>query len=312
VASPSGAQFEFAFGDGHACAVEVGGGLRTYAHGGRQVLDGYRAAAMCTSGRGQVLAPWPNRLENGAYAFDGSQLQAPINELETGTAIHGLVRWANWTLADRDVDRVALEHTLHPSPGYPFALALRVEYRLDSRGLTVTTAAENVGDLALPFGLGYHPYLCGAPRVDDLVVAVPAATQLVTDERSLPVGREPATMREARPLAGVVLDTTFCDLGRDAEGIARVLVGDDAVWLDDAFGYVHLFTGDPLPDVARRSLAVEPLTCPPNAFRSSEALVRLEPGERFTARWGIEPNHLEAYRRASTRPVAGSKKCRRP
>lgn len=289
MASPSGAQHEFEFGDGRACVVEVGGGLRAYSIGNRRVLDGYGADAMCTSGRGQLLAPWPNRLEDGAYTFEGCRLQVPINELATQSSIHGLVRWVNWTVADRDDDRVALEYMLHPSPGYPFSVALRVEYVLDARGLTVLMFAENIGDAPLPFGLGHHPYLCGAPRADDLVVAVPAATQLVTDERSLPVGRQPATMREARLLGGTVLDTTFCDLDRDAEGIARVRVGDDVVWLDEAFGYVQLFTGDPLPDVARRSLAVEPLTCPPNAFRGGEALIRLEPGERFVGRWGIEP-----------------------
>ena len=50
-----------------------------------------------------------------------------------------------------------------------------------------------------------------------------------------------------------------------------------------------LFTGDPLPDVARRSLAVEPMTCPPDAFRSGEDLIRLEPGGSFTSTWGIRP-----------------------
>jgi aldose 1-epimerase len=50
-----------------------------------------------------------------------------------------------------------------------------------------------------------------------------------------------------------------------------------------------VFTGDPLPDVARRSLAVEPMTCAPNAFRTGEGLLTLEPGASFTAEWGIEP-----------------------
>jgi aldose 1-epimerase len=91
-----------------------------------------------------------------------------------------------------------------------------------------------------------------------------------------------------------VLDMTFCELERDAEGVARVRVGDDVLWLDESYGYVQLFTGDPLPDVARRSLAVEPMTCPPNAFRSGEGLLRLDPGERFAAGWGIEPGASSA------------------
>lgn len=286
--APSGQQFELAFDDLRACVVEVGGGLRTFAVGERDVLDGYGRGEICRSARGQVLAPWPNRLQDGRYSFGGSRLQVPVDEQATQTAIHGLVRWRNWSLVDRGDDRVVLGLILHPSPGYPFVLELKVAYRLGPGGLTVTTTAENLGVRPLPFGLGHHPYLRGTPRVDDLVVAVPAATRLVTDERSLPAGRERATLSEARPLGDTVLDTTFCDLERDSDGLARVRVGADVVWLDESYRYVQLFTGDPLPDVARRSLAVEPLTCPPNAFRSGEGLIQLDPGERFAARWGIE------------------------
>lgn len=287
--APSGTQFELVFGELRACAVEVGAGLRTFAVGDREVLDGYGVDEMCRSGRGQLLAPWPNRLEDGAYSFDGQHLNVPLDEPETRTAIHGLARWRNWSPVERSDDRVVLEHVLHPSPAYPFVLALRVEYRLGPNGLTVTTSAENLGERPLPFGLGHHPYLRGAPLVDDLVVGVSAVTRLVTDERSLPVGQEPAALAEPRPLGDTMLDTTFCDLARDPDGLARVRVGEDVVWLDESYGYVQLFTGDPLPDVARRSLAVEPMTCPPNAFRSGEGLIRLDPGERLVARWGIQP-----------------------
>ena len=51
-----------------------------------------------------------------------------------------------------------------------------------------------------------------------------------------------------------------------------------------------LFTGDPLPDVARRSLAVEPMTCPPNAFRTGRDLIHLAPGQSVSSRWGIHPS----------------------
>jgi len=55
------------------------------------------------------------------------------------------------------------------------------------------------------------------------------------------------------------------------------------------YSYLMLFTGDPLPEVDRRSLAVEPMTCPPNAFRSGEALISLEPGASWVGEWGIDP-----------------------
>jgi aldose 1-epimerase len=298
--APSGRQFELCFGERRAVAVEVGGGLRAYCAGDRALLDGYAHDEMCRSGRGQFLAPWPNRLEDGRYDFEGRSHQLPLSEPATGTAIHGLVRWAAWAPVEREPHRLVLEHQLHPQPGYPFSLALRVEYLLDARGLTVKTTATNTGTDACPFGCGFHPYLTVAtPTVDDALLAVPAETVMHSSERSLPAGTEGVDgteydFRELRPIGSTVLDNAFTDLVRDDDGLARVHLrhpdGDVALtlWADEGFRYLQAFTGDPLPDVARRSLAVEPMTCPPNAFRTGEALVRLEPGGSFVCVWGLE------------------------
>jgi aldose 1-epimerase len=270
---PSGEQYELRFEDQWACVVEVGGGLRAYTVEGEHVLDGFEADEMCRSGRGQVLAPWPNRISRGEYTFDGETYQLALTEPAAGNAIHGLVRWSLWKLLEHEPDRVVLEHRLYPQSGYPFALHLEVDYRLDADGLSVTASATNTGDRACPFGLGFHPYLKGVPTVDELVLHVPASS--------------PADFARPRQIADTALDTTFTGLERDADRLARVQVGGSLVWFDESFPYVQLFTGDPLPDVARRSLAVEPMTCPPNAFRTGKGLIRLEPGERFRGRWGI-------------------------
>ena len=95
--SPSGEQIEISHGDQRAVVVEVGGGLRAYSAGGRELLDAYPADGQITSGRGQVLIPWPNRIEDGAYEFDGRQQQLALDELAARNAIHGLVRWAGWS-----------------------------------------------------------------------------------------------------------------------------------------------------------------------------------------------------------------------
>jgi aldose 1-epimerase len=134
VISPSGEQIEVAAGDLRAVVVEVGGGLRSLAFEGRAILDDYPADRMCSSGRGQVLLPWPNRLDAGSYEFAGRGLQLPLTEVENGTAIHGLVRWANWSLRERELHRVVMEHVLHPQPGYPFTLDVRVEYASPTMG----------------------------------------------------------------------------------------------------------------------------------------------------------------------------------
>ena len=301
----SGDQHEIAFGAQRAVVVEVGGGLRTYAAGGLELLDGYGEDELCHSGRGQILAPWPNRLEDGSYAFDGQEHQLPIDEAWSHNAIHGLVRWASWTVAERGPSRVVMAHTLHPRPGYPFLLALRAEYELGPAGLAVRTTATNIGAGPCPFGAGAHPYLrLGTDVVDPLVLRVPASTLLLSDERRLPAGTAPVDgtefdFREPRRIGGTKLDNAYADLRRDDDGLARVDLENEesgarvTLWADGSYPYLMVFTGDPLPDVNRRSIAVEPMTCPPNAFRSGDSLVRLAPGDSHAGRWGITPSGLE-------------------
>ena len=296
---PSGEQHELSYGDQRAVVVEVGAGLRTYSVGDRDVLDGYAVDEMCTSGRGQVLLPWPNRIEDGRYTFDGREHQLPLTEVDAGNAIHGLVRWASWTVAERAEERVVLEHVLHPQPGYPFALALRIEYSLADDGLTVRTTATNAGAGPCPFGSGMHPYFTlGTPTVDQLTLTVPARTVVGSGPRGLPgtaqdVEGTDHDFRRPRVLGATQLDNTFTDLEPDDDGRTRVRLQAEesgvevTVWADEAYTHLQLFTGDPLPDVKRRSLAVEPMTCPPNAFRTGEGVVRLEPGGSWTGAWGI-------------------------
>ncbi len=194
-----------------------------------------------------------------------------------------------------------MEHTLHARPGYPFSLALRVEYSLSDDGLRVASSATNIGREACPYGSGQHPYLTvGTETVDTVVLRAPGRTVLSTDTRGIPVSRSPVEGTEydftrARTIGTTQLDHTFTDLDRDDDGLARVELrhpdGEAALslWLDESYRYLELFTGDSQPSVNRRSLAVEPMTCPPNAFRSGEGLLVLDPGESTTAVWGIQP-----------------------
>jgi aldose 1-epimerase len=293
---PSGAQLELRFEDQRAVVTEVGGGLRVYSVGDRELVDGYGADQMCASGRGQVLIPWPNRIDSGSYEFEGRAHQLPINDHGGNAAIHGLVRWVAWHVAEQEEHRVVVAHELYPQPGYPFALALRIEYALSARGLRVSTTARNIGAHACPYGAGAHPYLRpGAVTVDSSTVHVAAGSVLDGGGDARSVTGTPLDFREGRPVGDTALDHCFTDLGRDDDGLAWVTLaspqGDTrvALWVDAAYPYLMLYTGDDRPDVARRSLAVEPMTCPPQAFRRGEAVITLAPGDAVTATWGLCP-----------------------
>ena len=251
-----------------------------------------------------MLAPWPNRLADGRYEFAGIEAQAALDEPARGNAIHGLVRWLPWQADAPAQNVVALTCRLRPTPGYPFSLELRVEYRLGREGLSVTTTATNIGPGSLPFGLGFHPYLtAGTDVVDTTVLQLPATERLVLDDRALPTGEIRSVsgteydFTSGRSIGPTRLDTAFTGMVRDGDGLARVTLSNPdggafvSLWMDGCFGYLMCFTGDSVEEVSRRrrSVAVEPMTCPPNALRSGAGLIVLEPGGDWEARWGIRP-----------------------
>jgi aldose 1-epimerase len=300
--SPSGLQFSLRLGDCSAVVTEVGAGLRSFTIGDVDVLDGFPDDEMCTGARGQTFIPWPNRIGGGSYEFDGETHQLPLTEPAQGNAIHGLTRWATWHLGHANHQSLHLQHVLHPQPGYPFTLRCEIGYRLGSTGLRVETRATNLGDTACPYATGAHPYLrLGAASVDELTVDVPAETWYPTDDRGIPVDRRPVDgtafdLRTPTRLGDRRLDTAFTDLSTDDDGGTSVTVRSPAgtgvrLWMDRAYRYVELFTGDslPEPDRRRRGLGVEPMTAAPDAFRSGDGLVRLAPGETHSAAWGLRP-----------------------
>lgn len=298
--APSGEQFEIRCGSARAVVVEVGGGLREYTVADRPVLDGYPVDAMCDGARGQLLAPWPNRLAGGKYEFDGEELQVPLTEPDNDAAIHGLLRWVNFECVAREPDSVTMAYRLHPQPGWPFRLDVAVSYRLSGDGLVVRTTARNPSTTACPYGTGAHPYLWpGEAGLDDAVLFAPASQFFPVDDHKIPTGCETVTgtefdFREARRIGQLQLDLAFTGLQRDQDGRARVRLdfagGAVSLWLGEAYRYLELFTGDSLPDPThrRRGLGVEPMTCAPNAYRSGDGLTVLAPGAEHVAEWGIE------------------------
>jgi len=147
---PSGRQYEILHGEQVAVVVEVGGGVREYRVGERPVLDPFPLDAMCDGAHGSPLVPWPNRLADGRYRFDGVDYQVAITEPDKGTAIHGFLRWRSWDAVRQEPNRVTMGTRLHPLTGYPFLLDVEVDYLLDDDGLTVTTTATNRGERNLP------------------------------------------------------------------------------------------------------------------------------------------------------------------
>jgi aldose 1-epimerase len=298
--APSGEQFEITSGHQRATIVEVGGGIREYDVGGRLVLDPYPVDIMCDGAHGNVLVPWPNRLADGRYRFDGVDYQVALTEPEKTNAIHGFLRWRSWRTAERTPNRVVMATRLHPMTGYPFSLDVRVAYELGDAGLIVATTATNIGMSPCPYGCGQHPYLSpGTGLIDACTLQLDAGTRILTDAvRQLPTGRErvagtPFDFSGGKRIGNQKVDFAFTDLTRDETGRAWVrLSALDGhcveLWVDEHYPILEIYTGDTLAlGRRRRGLGSEPMTCPPNAFQSGDGLVRLEPGQSLTTTWGV-------------------------
>jgi aldose 1-epimerase len=279
--------------------VEVGGGIREYRVGDAKVLEPYAIEQFAEAARGMPLLPWPNRIEDGTYEFDGRRHQLPITEVANHNAIHGLLRWQSWDGRRMSESSVEMSARVNPQPGYPFIVETTVTYELSEDGLAVTTSATNIGNVVCPYGAGQHPYLAvGGTTVDECVISFSASTRIEVNDRGIPTGAVAVAGSDydfgaPRAIGERVLDHAFTDLARDDAGRALVrLERPDGHtvewWADEAYHYLQLFTADTLPpDRARRSIACEPMSCPANAFNSGIGLVRLEPGEQHRARWGV-------------------------
>jgi galactose mutarotase-like enzyme len=302
---PSGQQYRLTHGRQHAVVVERGAGLREYGSDAVAFVDGYAEDQPGDGSRGQLLLPWPNRIADARYRFASRDLRLQVTERRTGCAIHGLTHNLMWRRLDISEAAVTLVLDLHPADGYPFHLHLRAAYRLAGDGLTVSVTATNRSEVACPFGAGAHPYVCLASSgtIDDALLHIPAAATLDADDRGIPTGAQrPVSgthfdFRTPRPIGSLVLDTAFTGLTVDDDGISRIsLTAPDArhgvvVWMDASHRYAMVYSGDTLGDVTRRrhGLAIEPMTCAPDAFNSGAGLIVLQPGEGHTSTWGIAP-----------------------
>ncbi|MEV4891655.1 aldose 1-epimerase family protein [Nonomuraea sp. NPDC055795] len=274
-------------GGGYTAEIsQRGAALRVLRHGGRDLVTSWPEGGPIPFYAGTILAPWPNRVAGGRYSFDGDGHRLELTEPERGNALHGLVsaadwRVAEWLAAEDDHAFVRLVHTITPAPGYPFTLELQVLHRLDAAGLSTTVTARNTGGRPAPYGCAPHPWLLGGSDV----LHVPAAKVVLNDERLLPraleeVSGTPYDFRAPRPLGGQDVDNAFTAL---TAGEVRV-GGTRVTWDPAVLPWVQVCTGGQL---GYEGVAVEPMTCPPDAFNSGTDLVVLKPGEHHEASWTI-------------------------
>jgi aldose 1-epimerase len=293
-----GRKFVIEAGGHRATIVEVGAGLQQYTFDGVDVTGSYPDDELPPKGCGITLVPWPNRIKDGKYTFEGTSYQLALTEPTARNAIHGLGRWARWTKVRHDPDAVSLRLDIVPQNGYPFEVRVDVTYALHAEhGLRVTLAATNRGGRRAPFGAGSHPYLSTRGHaLADTTLQLPAREILVVDDNQVPVGvrsvaRTDRDLRRGKRLRTLRMDDGFTDLiTTNGQGVAELRTPDGGarLWFDETFRFLQVFTRDALTR-NRPAVAIEPMTCAPNAFNTGAGLIVLEPGGTWSGSRGIVP-----------------------
>ena len=226
-----------------------------------------------------ILFPFPNRIRDGRFTWDGKVYELPLNDGPMKNAIHGFSSNRAWQIIDSGASATnawvtgLFQSADYPELGslWPAAYALRVTYRLGPGRLRIEANVENPDVKLLPFGLGYHPYF-RIPFVvgiasTDCAVQVPAASLWELVE-CLPTGhKQPVDsardLRMARPFAELQLDDVLTDLpavtpeeGLRERGQIRAGAATLRLLGSDAFRDLVVYT-----PAHRQAFCIEPYTC---------------------------------------------------
>ncbi|MBM4068239.1 MAG: aldose 1-epimerase [Planctomycetes bacterium] len=180
-----------------------------------------------------ILFPFPNRIRDGKYVWDGKTYELPINDPAKKNAIHGFACRRPWHVVDQGVAANAAWvtgefHGLRDAADcrdlWPADYRLRITYRLMPGRLRCEIALHNPDLGPLPFGIGFHHYFSvGDPQ--ECTVEVPAEEFWELLE-CLPTGKRWSVtgvrdLRSRQPFDKLQLDDVLTGLpGKaDAEGL---------------------------------------------------------------------------------------------
>ncbi len=242
-----------------------------------------------------LLFPFPGRIKDGQYAFEGKEYHLPINETGRNSALHGLIADKPFQVLEADSSTDYARLKLHyeyngQHEGYPFPFDFTVTYTLAER-FQMEVAAQNTGNTNLPMGFGWHSYFKTGTVVDKLRLVLSSQKYHELDAFVVPTGiiKELDGFTSYSFLQGGNLIGNYeFDHGftvDDSQAVVETLIHDSeqnvTICLlqprSDGFDYTQVFAPS-----HRNSIAVEPQTCMANVFNNGLGLKILAPGDRWS------------------------------
>ena len=287
-----------AAGDARLAVDLRGGGLRRLVVDDWDVIDGYPAGAVAGGlARAPCCVPWPNRVRDGRWTWHGARTAA-----RRALAGRSRTRSTAWSPGSRgpsstDGDR--------PPPWGRCSSRTRATPSGSPSPSTTTLAPDRLDG----HDAGAQPRHRGRPR------SVSGCTRTCTSGRTRTAASAAPSSpfrpgRRWTPRAGCPPAPRTGSTGTSAGSVTGRSTPRSPTWsatttagpgcgcagrsgelvlaVDEAWPWLQIYTGDTLPEgQRRRSLAVEPMTCPPNALADGRDLVVLEPGGDWSGTWTL-------------------------
>ena len=281
-------------GDSICILPEAGATIYELVLAGRTVIHGRDTYEDFVRNRsayeGARLCPFPSRIEDGSYNFNGIRYKLKPNDNFKRNAIHGLLADADYSMLDtflgENSGRIRFCFNFEGIAGYPFPFYTELNFILEEHSITIETSIENRHNESIPMGDGWHPYFNLGNNIDGLKLRLPSTKALVLNEYLIPTGQM-VEKQLNETLGSMSIDDCF--VIDPSLGQAHTYLSDSKntlnIWQDTGkpgYNYLVVYTpGD------RKQIAIEPLTSPPNAFNSGDGLVVMEPDAVIKIRTGI-------------------------
>jgi aldose 1-epimerase len=283
----------------HEVAISsLGAALLNYRVGNKDVVvsfvdnEGYTSVYS-----GIVLLPYPNRLEDGIYEYNGTNYSTSVNEFDNNNNLHAQAEFHNFQILNQSDDSITLGLRMPLHYGYPFDIYTEVTYTLGEEGLSIATVAKNLSTTTAPWGLGFHPWFAVRGEYADAALEVQANSRVTVNQRMLPTGEVAVDgkydLRTLQGLGDNQYDDAFLDFSNSESEPAVTLRGADGhetyVYADKTLPVFQICTrADQTETGLQNTVAIEPCTCYANAFKTGRLLIELAPEQVQQSRWRID------------------------
>ncbi|MDO4913898.1 MAG: aldose 1-epimerase family protein [Bifidobacteriaceae bacterium] len=296
----TGQQYEITFSDYSAIITEFGAALRKFTYKNEDVIVslGQNDPIYCCEG--QILVPFPGRIQNATYTFENVTYTLPMDEHDRKTALHGFGNKSYWHLVEHNPQSVTLSWRMPFLNGYPFDISVQATYLLSDDGLHIQVSATNNDSVNAPYAVAIHPWLANGlhgkgDEIDEhnaqCRLTIPANTHVIVDDMLIPTGETCSVentkydLRNHPLLVDQPFDDAWIDLEYDASGnTTATFTRPDGMEVevggDNSIKSFQVCSATGFPEHAHPAgVAVEPMTAYGNAFNSGKYLTVLHPQE---------------------------------